>query len=337
MPTAQKSLIQVELGQSMIDFAAMADSGDHKRFTIAAAPIWSGKSGFEIDLRPNGIKDGVRVVSPHANNDTVQIDGFTAYSQGVEHTVTAQSLALTRPSTQNYKICSVTMDNAGSIAEVGGVEGSSFSATRGDDGGPPLIPTTSVEIGQIRVTAQTAAAVDSDEIYQVVGTHTERSDYPIWDENNIGEGEAADAAAKKNAFVEFQEDLPLIHTGSVTKQIYIKYYTPSFATVARGVDFKPAEESHSVSSVQYYRGTLGSVSSSLGQGGFTAYLQDGITDALVSLKNEVITVKYYQDENESPYILTQGKLGLSRTNPADNPIQAAVTISAESISAEFAS
>ena len=62
-----------------------------------------------------------------------------------------------------------------------------FSETRAAAGGPPLIPVTSVEIGQVRLTAASdaAALITSDEIFQNVGDHTERYDYPVWEPQQL--------------------------------------------------------------------------------------------------------------------------------------------------------
>ena len=103
------------------------------------------------------------------------------------------------------------------------------------------------------------------------------------------------------------------------------------------LDFTPAESSHTVTSQEYYRGALASVSESVGQGGFTALLNDGLTDSIVGEKNQVITVKQFPDENKNPFSLTQGKLGITRTFPVANQIQAECTISAERGTAEFSS
>ncbi len=103
------------------------------------------------------------------------------------------------------------------------------------------------------------------------------------------------------------------------------------------MDFAPAENSHSLSSTQYYGGTVGSVSSSIGQASFNALMGDNVTDALVGLKDEILTFKFFPNRNKSPYILTQGIMGMSRTFPVDNQIQATITISAENLSAEYSS
>jgi len=338
MSTAKNSKIQIETGQVLNDFAAMTDSGDQQVFTITGGTVWSGKSGFTPDVRPNGITSGRNLLSSGTTNDTVRIAAFTAYSKSVEQDVSATSATFSRPTTGGAsKIISITMASDGSIAAVAGSENAGgFSETRDAAGGPPLIPVESVELGQVRVTSSTAAAVTSDELYQE-GQYTEHYDSPVWEENNIGDGIGADAAAKKNAYVKFQSALPQIHTGTVPKAIYIKYYAPSFEEVSRALDFVPAESSHTVSSQEYYRGAIASVAESVGQGSFTALLNDGLTDALILQKNQVITVKQFPDENKNPYSLTQGKLGLNRTFPVANQNQAECTISAEKPTAEFSS
>ena len=92
----------------------------------------------------------------------------------------------------------------------------------------------------------------------------------------------------------------------------------------------------SVSSTQIYGTTLGSSSSTLGQGSFTAYLQDGVTDGLVGLKNQILWFRFYPDRYKSPYMLTQGKLGISRTFPAGDNLAASCTISASDAATEVA-
>lgn len=338
MSTSENAKIQIETGQTLNDYAILTDAGDHLVHTISGGTVWSGKSGYEPDIRPNGIVSGRNVLSAGTTNDTVRIAAFTAYSKGTLQSVSATDTTITRPTNNsNYKILSITMVSDGTVAEVAGTQGSAISETRNAAGGPPYIPVNSVEVGQIRVSSATAAAISSDEIYQVVGSHTERYDYPVWTENNIGDGQAAATSSQKNAYLKFAAALSLDHTAGVAKKIFIKYYAPIMSEVSRAFNFRPVENSHNVTSQEYYRGTIGSVSSSIGQGGFTALLNDGLTDNIVAEKDQVLTVKFFADENKSAYSLTQGKLGLARTYPVDNQNQAEVTISAETITAEFAS
>jgi hypothetical protein len=338
MSTSENAKIQIETGQTLNAFAVMTDAGDHLVHTISGGTVWSGKSGFEADVRPNGIVSGRNILSAGTTNDTVRIAAFTAYSKGVLQTVAATKTTITRPTDSgNYKILSVTMVSDGSIAEAAGSEGSAISEVRNAAGGPAYIPVNDVELGQIRVDDDTAALITSDEVYQVVGSHTERYDYPVWTEKNIGDGQSAATANQKNAYIKFASALGLDHTAGVAKKVFIKYYAPIMSEVSKAFNFRPAENTHNVTSQEYYRGTIGSVSSSIGQGGFTALLNDGLTDAIVAEKDNVLTVKFFSDENKTPYSLTQGRLGLARTYPAEGQNQAEVTISAETITADFTS
>lgn len=341
MPTAENAKIQIEdASQTFHDYAVMTDSGDQTVFTISGGTIWSNYEGKTPSVRPNGISVGNNLLSVHADDDKVTIAAFKAYSKGTEQDVSATTATFTRPATANRaKVYSVTMASDGSISVVAGTisDDTSFSSTRDASGGPPLIPGNSVELGQIRVTEGTSGALTSSEIFQTIGTHTESAFSPMWTENPIGDGDAADSSYEENAFIEFSSALPKIHTGTVCKKIYIAYYEPSFETLQIASDFTPAEETHSVSSTQMYRKTVASTSKTLNQGGFTVNLNDGVTDSIIRNKDKTLTVKFYPDEDESPYILTQGKIGLSRSFPADGQISATVTISAESKSAEFSS
>lgn len=340
MGTSKNAKIQIETGQTLVDYEAATDSGDHQIYN-PSEDVMSGKSGFEPVVRPNGMVSGRNVVSAPASgsNDVVDVAAFTAYSGGTLYSVSASTdFSITRPATDVAKINSITMDSSGTLAEVAGTDGSdgNFSETRGAAGGPPEIPADSVEIAQVRLSTSAAAAVTADEIYQVVGQHSERYDYPGWTVNNVGDGANASEAAKQNAYIEFDAALPTSHTSATTKGIYVQHYTPTMSDLSRAYDFAPAEKSASSSSQQYYGGTVNAVSESLGQGSFTALMTDGISDTLVANKNEVLTTKFFPDRNKAAYMLTQGTVSLSRSFPAGGgQIEASVTLTPETESAEF--
>jgi len=338
MATSENAKIQIETGQTLTAYGLMTDSGDHIIFTAGA--LWSGKSGYTPSVRPNGIVDGFNLLSAGATADLVHIAAFTAYVAGTLVTVAAATTSITRSSTASKgQVHSITMLSTGTIALVEGVLSASTTMvdTRAATGGPPLIAVTSVELGQVRVTTSTAAVITAAEIFQTVGTHTERYDYPGWAENNIGDGKNATVAAKKNSHVTFDSAIPLHHTGPAAKRVYIQYYTPVLTDMSKTMDFVPAETSHSVTSVQYYGGSIGSSSESLGQGSFKIIMTDGITDSFLAQKNHNITVKFFQDRNKTPYLLSQGKLGIIRSFPVADQTQADCTLSAEIESAEFSS
>lgn len=337
MANAGNAVIYLEQGQALVDYTAMTDSGNLQTFNFGA-DVLSGKSGFAPVIRPNGIVSGRNLVSPGAAN-TVSVLGFTAYSQGVLNTVAPDTaLAITRPATNVARVISITMTSAGALAAVNGTDGAgaTFVETRGAAGGPPYILADSVEIAQVRVNTAAIAVVTTSEIFQIVGQHAERSDFPVFSVSNVGKGQAAPTGAEETAHIKFASALPASHTGDASKKTYARYFTPIFGEMARTLDFTPAETSHSVSSTQYYNGTIGSKSSTLGQGSFTALLDNGVVDGLVADKDSTLTVKFLPNRDNTPYILTQGTIGISRTFPVSDQIQADVTITAETPSAEFA-
>jgi hypothetical protein len=321
MATAENAKLQYEAGQNAVAMTELTNSGDETSFT-SAATLWSGRSGYAPVVRPNGLLTG-GVVTTHASNDTVTVAALTCNLAGVVTAVGAGTATVTRGvSSDTHNITSITINSSGAIAAVAGTDGTAFSETRAANGGPPLIPVGSIEIGQVRTTSVTAAVVGAAEIYQVPNLHLERADFPLWDVN-YGAGKVTFLAA-----------LPEIHTGAVPKKVYASYASPIFADIALASDFVPPETSHSVSSTQVYGTTLGATSSTLGQGSFTAYLTDGISDALVALKNSTLWFKFFADRYATPYILCQGKLGIARTFPAGDTIQAACTISAAAAGVE---
>jgi hypothetical protein len=319
MATAENAKLQYEAGQTSTSMTTLTNSGDETTFTSSAS-LWSKRSGYAPVVLPNGLLTGGAVTpATAATNNTVDVAALTLNLNGVVTSVAAVSAtSITRPATAVSKVNSITVNSSGSVAVVAGTDGSTtaFSETRGAAGGPPLIAVDSVEIAQVRVTSNTAAVITSAQIFSVVGTHTERADYPLFDINYSA------------GSVTFLAALPEIHTGPTPKRVYASFAAPIFSDVQLASDFVPPETTHSLTSTQVYGTTLGSTASTLNQGSFTAYLQDGVADGLVQLKNQDLWFKFFPDRYKSPYLLTQGKLGVSRTFPAGDNIQAACTISA---------
>ncbi len=331
MPTAGNALIQYEAGQSVVAMVELSDDGDHKIYNSADA-LWSDRSGYEPDVKPNGLVSGGKVTPESSStNDQVDVAALVCYLAGVSTEVgAAADNAITRGTTKEMTIHSVTVTAAGAIAIVDGTEGDSLVETRDAAGGPPLIAVDAIEIAQIRVTTKAAAAVKASEIFEVVGTHRERYDFPTWE---IDHARVADQVIGL-AGITLNSALPLIHTGSVSKKVFASYNEPQFAEIPNSSDFVPPETAHSVSSTEIYGSVRGATSKSLAQGSFTAHLRDGISDGLLTLKDEKLWFKFKQDRLKNPYILTHGTLGIKRTFPAGASIVAACTVSAEKTSAE---
>lgn len=335
MPTAKDARLQYEASQQAVAMSQLTDSGDHMLFTSAAS-LWSGRAGYAPVVRPNGLLTG-GAITPHATNSTVAVAALSCNLNGVVTAVAAGSVAAARPATAVSKVVSITVNAAGALAAVAGTEGATtaFSETRAAAGGPPLIPVDSVEIGQVRYTSNAAAIVLASEINQTPGVHMERADAPLYE---INHGPVVDGGIvqKAGGSVSFYEALPLIHTGPTAKRVYASYAAPQFVDVPLASDFVPPETSHSVSSEQVYGSTIGSSSSSLGQGSFVARLNNGVDDPLVKMKNQNLWFKFFPDRYATQNILNQGLLGIARTFPAANNMQAACTISAAKPAIELA-
>jgi hypothetical protein len=307
----ENSRLDYESGVTPTAMSALTDSGDRTNFTSAAA-LFSESTGNSPDIRPNGLLTGGAVIpAVSLTNDLVDVAALTCYLAGVNTSVSAATdETIARAATDVASISSITIDNAGAVAIVKGTDSAdaTFVETRAAAGGPPLIPTDSIEIAQVRTTSNTAAAITAAEIFNTIGTHTETSSFPVFTGNNaLGE-------------VDFDVALPAIHTGAVAKAVFASYAAPVFTEQSFANDFVPSETSYSVSSEQVYGATVGASSSSLGQGSFTAILSNGITDNIVGRKGENLWFRYFQDKNKLPHILDQGKLGLSRTfGASDNP------------------
>lgn len=328
MPTAKDALLQYEAGQTLVDYIALTDQGDHQDFRSAAA-LWSRKSGKEPTVRPNGVANGLQVIpAVAAGNDNVDVKAGYCYLAGVYTQISAsQDESCTRATpTDTHIINSIQITGAGAISVVAGTDGTSFSETRGGTGGPPYVLVDSIEIAQVRFDSNSSAAVEADEVFDVPGTHRELWNYPTFtiDYFKVEDGTLGYAG------VDFTSALPTSHTGDVCKKVYATYNTPTFANIPDAYDFVEPAITHSVNSQQVYGRVVGSAAQSLAQGSFSVLLTDGVTDAFLSEVNENIFFKYFQDRLKTPYVLSQGTLGLVGSNPADNNIGASCTISAES-------
>jgi hypothetical protein len=274
---------------------------------------------------PDGLVTGGAVIAAVAGgNNNVDVAALTCYLAGVLTSVNAAvNQAATRGTTNGFRITSVTVTSAGAVAMVAGTESTAFTETRGAAGGPPLIPVGSIEIAQVRLTTTAAAPVKSSEIFAVVGTHVERYDSPAW------------TVDYTNGQVVFDSALATIHTGNVTKAVRATAYTPLYTVLGRAVDWKPADQSVSVSTTDYYGGTATGATTSLNAATFTAYLNDGTTDGIIAQQNRKIWIKFQQDRNKAPYQLTLGYLTLSRTFPKATQVSAACQVVPEFATVNF--
>ena len=316
MPTAENAVLEYEAGQTSYPMAAMTDSGDHTIFTSAASP-WSGRSGFTFDVRPNGIITGGAITPKLGTQNVVTVSAGSAYVGGVKVDFSAADVTVVRAAdTDTHIINSIVLDASGNLTAVQGTDHIAFIETRAGVGGPALIDVAKVEVGQVRLGAKAAAVVAASEIFTVPNVHRELARYPVYE---------VDAKA---GTVAMKQVLPMSHVGPAAKAVHASFAVPSFSEVPVSADFKPPEESISVSSKPVYGGTEGSMSRSLSAGSFTAYPDDGVSDPLVELAGENLWFRFYPDRDADPHIVCQGYLGIARTFPAGDSIAIAGTIAA---------
>lgn len=308
MSSNENSRMEYESGITPFAMSALTDSGDSKKFN-ATASQFSQSPGNAPVIRPNGILTGGAAV-PGTADDTVDIAASTVNLNGVIVTVPSATLTIPRAASDVASVASITVTAGGAYVLVAGVDSAdtTFSEVRGDPGAPELIPIDSVEISQVRVTTDTSAKIAASEIFAVPGTHCEHSGFPIATADNA------------TGSVSFDVKLPAIHVGDVPKAVFASYAEPVYTEQRFSNDFVPAETTHTTTSIQVYSDTIGSSTQALNQASFTAILNDGITDPILARKNETLWFRYFQDRLKSANILTQGKLGISRTfGAADNP------------------
>lgn len=326
MPNAENGILKYEGGQTLVSMVALTDS-DHTVFNSADAR-WSNRSGYEADVKPDGLATGGAVTPAiSGTNDLIDTAALTCYLAGVLTSVAASTdeTILRGTGGDTYRKNSVQVDSAGAIDIVSGTDHTAFSDVRAATGGPPLILTGSIEIAQVHTASVAAAAITAAEIKQVPGTHVERCDFPAW---TVDRQRVSDRIAGL-AGINFLSALPLSHTGPVAKKVYAEYYTPDMAELPRSVDFVRPAESYSVNSTQVYGSTVGTSSKSLAGGGFVVHLNDGVGDNVLKLEGEILWFDFYPDRLLAPYVSTQGKLGVIETYPADNSIIGTCTIAAD--------
>jgi len=334
---ANNQAVYYEAGRDYQPFEEMT-TADFKVFT-ASTTYWSrfadDDNDFSPKIYPNGLVTGGKVIPGiSGTNDKVDAAASTCYLDGVLTSVNASAdLTITRAANGTHRISSITITSGGAYAVVTGADAigaSSFSETRGVDGGPPWIPTGSIEVAQVRTSTTGAAKIKTTEIYAVPNVHKELSNYPVFRTYPLGK------TADDSAYIEFDFALPDIHSddaGSTTytKEIFAETYEPLFAQIPYANEFVPPVDSFSVNSTQYYGVSRGSVSSTINQGTFTVGHDDNVTDPLVELHGRLLTFKFFPDKLKTPYNICQGTLGVTPANPAGGEFTAACTVSAETV------
>ncbi len=325
MATTENSALYYEFEHFLKGMASLTDSGDHFTFN-SVSDCWSDEAGFSPVVRPDGVLAGVQVSPSLSSNNQVDISSGSLNLAGAIVTKSsATGLTCTRGDVSNpFIINSITLTSAGAFSVVPGTPGTAFSESRGVAGGAPFIPVGSIELSQVRLSSSTAGIVLASEIYASPNVHRELANYPVISSIDfVRERESVLFPAG----VTFSCAMMCNHTGGVVKGVYAQYYEPEFVEIGRAADFQPSSNSFSTTSNACYGGVVGEVSRSLKAGKFRAYLDDGVSDAILTKEGKKIWFKFLPDRYfPDKYVLTHGFMGVSAKYPAKGSISADFTI-----------
>ena len=141
MATSENGKIDYEAGQTAVAMAEITDSGDQITYTTTAS-LFSGVSGSEAKVRPNGLATGgATIPAISGTNNLVDVATLTCYLAGTLTAVSADTdVTIVRAATDVASISSVTINSSGAVAIVIGTDSAdtTFSETRAAAGGPPL-------------------------------------------------------------------------------------------------------------------------------------------------------------------------------------------------------
>lgn len=327
--TAENALLEYE--SSVTEYEeALTDSGDHQIFT-GTPDVWSNNGAYAPEILPDGVVSGTNILTPHADDNKLTVGAFTAYVSGVLKTYAGGTVSITRASTGTHVINSIVFDGT-DVTAVKGTESTSFLTTRGGNGGPPYIAVAKIELGQVKTSSQTAAAILASEIFQSATNGTqERYDYPtFYTPNTLGDGNSADTEAQQNAYVKFSKALVTSHTGDTVKGVYAVLNEPDFTEIEVAEAWKPATETPSTSSKQWYNGVvIGTSSKSLSAASFNIAWSNPTTHPLRKLDGKNLTFRFYPDKNvTTEYELCQGIIGIAPTYETTADMGGTVTIAA---------
>ena len=330
--------LMIEMSQTLVTMAPLADSGDHSTFVHPSILFLSGYANDDVSskpvVRPNGLINGA-LVSPTAVNNEVKITAGSFNINGVKYSgnngdqpaIAEDTLTLTRGTAPNvYKIISIIADSTGYSA----VDGTAFTAWdnsgRGGSGQPPYIPVDAVEVAQVWLNSDAAGFIERGEIKAVPGQSQEVANFPTYDilyARVVG-------GAQDFCGVKFISPLPLIHTGGLAKNVYLEGYEADFVTFTATSDVVMPAISTSVASTTFYEETIGARAETLNAGSFNIGVKNSVRDSIFAVINTgLVWVKHYPDKNEPDFSAVQGYLNGTPPNPAGAVNTMAVTVSAE--------
>lgn len=306
------SRLEVETAGTLVNNTAMVDLGGHNKFSTAAGHMFSmykkkAANGDITTRAPVVYIDGVAkggkvIVAASASDNVIDVELVnTCYIAGNKITSLAATTDLTcaRGSGSGfikYSICVNYNSGSPTYVATAGSEGSEFSTVRGATGGPPLILSDHIELGQVWYDSVTDAAVTGDEIHQSANVERDSSVYPSAVINPL------------NGTVTFDQVLPLSHVGPATKKVFLySYYTPTFAKLPDVEAVDVPGLSDSVTETKLIGGTVDLSSTTSSSGGtFTMLYYGKGAEMGNSISGSQAYMRYIPDESD----MTEFEMGL---------------------------
>ena len=318
-PTDNAALY-LESTQTQVGPVELTDLGDHQTFT-SAADLWSKRTGYEPQIYPNGVSTGSYVFN-RTTNDKVYVSAGTAYQGGILKTIAALEVTCTRTgdAVNPCIITSVVIDATGVVNVNQGLKGAALSTTRGAAGGPPILAAEEIELGQVKYTSETSAPVAAAEIFQLVGVHRERFDFPGWETYTLPSRDGTIAGGT----MQFVASLGDTHVAS-PKHVYGYYSEPGLTRLNPISNFSPPARVHSITSIPIYGGAIAIWSTSMTQGSFSVYLISGISGWVFGLQDTIATITFCPDQYGA-CLTAQGMCSVKASFPAGSLPVATVTM-----------
>lgn len=182
---------------------------------------WNKAQGEALlnEVRIQGVSGAPQIIpAVSGTNNKIDVASFPFYKDNgtVQSSTSATDLTVTRPATGkfNWNLAIVTL-SSGVVTVVTGTDGDAYSDVFGAAGGPPLVATTAVIVGAVKLSSDVAAPITYADITYQFSTGAliqERSDFPnfttLYMEGGILLNEALIAA----------------HTGPVPRGVYASFF-----------------------------------------------------------------------------------------------------------------
>jgi len=325
-------------GGTYFAMVQLTDDGDHINYNHTAGTFLSnfvGDSGVDYSptVRVDGVlSGGVVIPAVSGTDDLVDVSSLAANIAGVALTGAAKAAADTDLSCTRggvgteYLINSIVCDSAGTFTVVAGTGAAADNSTGARDaaGAPPLIPLLKIEVAQVRFTTSADAAVTAAEIKMTPNVTREMS------RNGKTIYARTEGGALGSPGVQMTSAQSLIHTGAVSKGIWMSGYSESFTEWQGANNVQLQGETVSSTSSETFTETRSFPASEVSDGSFDWDYTDLANDpewATMDGKGALVWFKLYQKSSDTSYLAGQSIVSGVPAVAASGPTTTSLTLS----------